>query len=137
MQLKYLFQVEYTDGTTFKQNKEDVSSTDPKRSAFYDVLQSGKPIKRFSLVEDKLINPKKVTVDLTDGHFEMNGVPFISEADRPLPVLPEAFTIVFFRRHIHQFNTTTNAELSHTISYFLGWKCWIAKKEYQQVIGIT
>src|SRR3990167_2816987 len=100
--MKYLFEVEYKDGTFFKQNEEDVSLTDPKRSAFFDIKQE--EVKRFTLEG----NGNTFCVDLTDGHFEVNGVSFFMH-DESLTY----FRLIYFRRHRHQFNRETREELSH------------------------
>jgi|SRR3989344_221862 len=107
--MKYLFEVEYTDGTFFQQNKEDVSLTDPKRSAFFDVKQE--EVKRFTLK-----GPNTFCVDLTDGHFEINGIS-IRLHDEQL----SDFRLIYFRRHRHQFNLALEEKL-HEITFRFGWQ---------------
>jgi len=70
MMLKYLFVVEYKDGSVYQQNTEDISVTDDKRSCFFDVVQEN--VLRFFLVDADNI----FCVDLTDGHFEVNKISF-------------------------------------------------------------
>src|SRR4051794_11407218 len=96
-QFTYLFFVEYADGTAFHQTPDDRSAIDPeKRSQFYDVLQSGQRIKRFSLVN----KTNRITVDLTTGLFEINGLRVLLEGEK-LPAIPERFDLIFYRQHTH------------------------------------
>ena len=119
MVLKYLFSVEYKDGSRFNQNKEDISSQDEKRSAFFDVCQE--EVVRFNLHGGGFLVKDKFTVDLTDGHFEVMGVPFFMH-DRALPL--KDFKLIFHRKHTHQFNMAGDKpkELSHEIDFCIGWK---------------
>lgn len=108
--LKYKFIAQYNDDTTFEQNAEDVSSKDPKRSAFYDVDQER--LTGFALYD----NDHVYAVDLLDGHFEINGIPFHATTT---PVNNRR--LIFFRRHQHNFNADME-EQNHTIEYHLGWQ---------------
>jgi len=140
--LKYLFVAEFIDGSVIEQTPEDRSKLDPeKRSEFYDVLQSGKELRSFSLVG----NGQKVTVDLITGLFEVNGLPILLESDK-LPTLPEKFTLIFYRQHTHDYNATYDTktgeqikreEAGHFIEYFIGWQCNIKGKNYQQKLAIS
>ena len=115
--LKYLFDVEFTDGSTYTQTPADRSVFDPeKRSCFYDVMQlieQGKQIKLFLLSDGK----NGFLVDLSDGHFEINGIPFFMHEQRDLT----DFRIIFFRQHTHHFNQD-NKEIGHEITYRMGWQ---------------
>jgi len=137
MNLKYLFIAEYTDGSFHHQSPEDKSRLEPDtRSEFYDVLQSGKEIKRFSLTD----GTHTVCVDLTDGQFEVNGFPLHLESEQ-LPTIPDTYTLIFYRQHTHSFNTKHEdnenpEEISHDVEYFIGWQTTIKGKNYQQKIGV-
>lgn len=124
MSLKYLFKVEYVDGTKFKQNKQDVSSLDRKRSAFYDVLNSGKDIKTFEV--------GKIKVNLQDGHFKVKGQEILVDEELP----PCKRKLIFYRQHQHDFSVSSNSELDHRVTYFLGWETTINRKKYKRIIGI-
>lgn len=133
MKLKYLFKVKFTDGTTFKQTDQDVSKIDPKRSAFYDVLHSEKPIKSFTL--SKLLD--YWTVDLETGEFSHNGIKFKLEWN----VKPGKKELIFQRQNeqdsVATFNKDTGKILSveqgaHRIVYFLGYK----QDEVEHIVGI-
>ena len=139
--LKYLFIVEYDDATSYKQGANDKSSIDPKRSEFYDVLHSGKTIKRFSLFGDN----QKVTVDLQTGLFDVNGLPILLESEK-LPTLPEKFELIFYRQWTVHQNVTYATKTGKTLKredagrfceYFIGWKCTINGKMYQQKLAIA
>lgn len=115
--LKYLFTAVYRDGTTYKQNWQDVSVIDPtKRSCFFDVKQDN--VKEFILKSDEDI----FSVNLDDGHFEVNGIPFFMH-DSGLGL--KDFRLIFYRQHEHKFNINGNGtkeQLSHDISYCIGWQ---------------
>lgn len=76
-------------------------------------------------------------VDLRDGHFEIDGVPFFMHEDPALL----GFKLIFYRQHTHNievFVKTGNVkeELSHQIVYRFGWQCTLGNKNYQQVMQI-
>ena len=110
LELKFLFSVEYKDGTVYEQNAEDVSVSDKKRSCFFDVKQD--EVKRFSLWGDG----NDYTVDLTDGHFEIAGVSFFMHSS---PVTN--FRLIYFRRHYHDFSTDLK-QRAHRVEYHFGWQ---------------
>jgi hypothetical protein len=110
--LKYLFTAQYTNGTTYQQNAEDVSHQDPLRSCFYDVDHT--QLASFSLTDGQTV----YTVSLQDGHFEVNGVAFAMH-DPQTPLTDRR--LIFFRQHTHTFNAGY-AELSHAIEYQMGWQ---------------
>lgn len=120
--LKYLFQCLYKDGSVFCQNPEDISSTDPKRSAFYDVKHD--QLEKFALFGEGNI----YAVDLITGHFEINGVQFfLHSIDRDNPL--KDFRLIFFRRHRHFVNVgftdgeqSSFEETDHVITYQFGWQ---------------
>lgn len=115
--LKYLFEVEYKDGSVFQQNADDVSKTDPLRSAFFDVKIP--EVKRFGLFDEE----NSYIVDLQDGHFEVNGKSFHMHDGEV-----KDFTLVYFRRvQQHKTNQVRDAEFigeptySTDMSFHLGW----------------
>jgi hypothetical protein len=140
--LKYLFFVEYTDGTIYQQTPEDKSKIDPeKRSEFYDVLHSGKIIKRFSLIGDG----NKVTVDLSTGLFYVNGLAVLLESDQ-LPTRPDLFDLIFYRQWTKDQNVTFSTKTGQILNrkpagsfceYFIGWRCTIAGREYKQKLAVA
>ena len=123
--LKYLFQAEYKDGTLFDQNHHDTSVTDPQKSAYFDVKQD--QLKSFHLIG----NGNKFTVNLEDGHFEVNGVPFAMH-EEPL----SNFRLIFFREHTHIYNVSSSQEQTHTVVYLLGWQTTHKGKNIKRVMRI-
>ena len=125
--LKYLFTAYYKDGTSYKQNEEDVSVTDPKRSCFFDVKQD--EIIAFVLRGEG----HRYWVDLTDGHFEIDRIPFQMH-EKPL----KDFKLIFFRQHTHTFKVSTmknkQEEMNHEVVYRMGWQCTVGGQNYQRVM---
>lgn len=109
MPLKYLFIAQYKDGSSFLQNKEDISTQDEKRSAFYDVKHED--LHTFSLLGEG----NNYLVDLINGCFSINGVPF-----RMHDTEVTNFKLVFYRQHTHTYKETE--EQDHIIVYFMGWE---------------
>jgi hypothetical protein len=140
--LKYLFKVLYHDGSTFEQSNDDKSQIDPKRSAFYDVLNSGKKIRSFGLFSQDGGRDQALVVDLIDGHFEHNGMVIMPGEILPGPA---PLKLIYFRQHQHDFTATYHAdgpatdqkEVDHRITYFIGWQCNINGKNYKQVLGVN
>jgi len=111
MPLKYLFIAYYADGTCYTQAPEDVSTVRPGFSAYDDIKHDD--LVRFTLVGQE----HDYAVDLTDGHFEIDGVPLRLHEEPPIAPL----RLIFFRRHRHGF-TQEHEELSHSIVYRIGWQ---------------
>ena len=131
--LTHLFKVEFADGSFINQDKNDKSSIDPNRSGFFDVIAKSKesPIKRFILFNvDHAQDDDQYEVDLTDGHFEVNGTPIWLHDEEHL----KDFRLIYFRRHKHQFNA--DGFSGHDIEYHLGWQTTFRGKNYQRTIAI-
>jgi len=109
--LKYLFTAEYKDDTRYEQNSGDVSISDSKRSCFFDIKQD--ELKKFSLHGEGNV----FSVDLEDGHFEVNEIPFYLEEH----IEGRKYRIVFWREHTHTLNPVIKEE-THKIVYLLGWQ---------------
>jgi len=121
--LKYLFEVTYQDGSTFNQNAEDVSATDPKRSAFFDVKLG--QIKTFSLVGEG----HRYMVDLEDGHFEIDGASFRMRGWEFLT----NFRLIFWRQRDHIWPPGEEVR----VVYLLGWQANDRKgRNIQRVLEI-
>lgn len=143
--LKYLFIAEFSDGSQYVQDKNDVSKLDPKRSQFYDVLQSGKKIVKFSLVYRLFgVQTDTWTVDLVQGTFEHNGKPFGVQLDQGHVGIKD-FTLYFFRNHERDLSVTYDLEsgnvlkaknAGHRIKYLLGFTYEFKGAEYKRVIEI-
>ena len=159
MKLSYLFECHFKDGTVIQQNEADVSSVDPGRSAFYDVMQRKDDIVVFGLFTNTS-QENAYAVDLRDGSFVVNGAKFSIPKEICTPVLttatdcePEAsiqsipfeptedqkYELLFFRRHRHVvvMGQDMADDLSHQIEYHLGWTTKVDGKEIQQTISIA
>lgn len=113
--LKYLFIAEYKDGTIYEQNVEDKPVIKNTGSSFSDVRIDD--VHRFYLVGAE----GSFCVDLNDGHFEVNKVPFyMHDCGEHL----KDFRLIFYRQHTHNVNIGVNSfkELSHEINYCIGWQ---------------
>lgn len=136
--LQYLFTAFFTDGTSFEQAADDVSFLDPKRSSFYDLLEmvkNGQKLQSFVLAGlDNEGKARRFGVDLLDGHFEIDGVPFWA-SPKNMPAIPEAFKLIFFRQHTHDMDLR-GIEKSHSIRYVIGWEANLQGRTYQQTIGV-
>lgn len=139
--LKYLFEAYFADGSFYVQTPEDTSLLDEKRNCYYDVLQSGKTIRRFSLVSID----HKFTVDLSTGLFEVDGFSLLLESEK-LPCLPEKFELVYYHQVTRDQNVTYDKSTGEVVKrenlpefreYFIGWKCFIKSKEYQVRMGVA
>lgn len=110
--LTHLFVAEFADGTSYQQNPEDISLIDPAKSSYYDIALRKDEVVRFSITDGM----NWYTVDLRDGAFEVNGLPF--EAHDQFATLPEKMELVYFREWRHEYpnvNQTPNR-------YFIGWE---------------
>ena len=131
--LTYFFTCCFNDGSTIQQTPEDTSKIDSTRSAFYDVLQCIDEVETFTLTKQ---DGRRHTymVDLRDGHFEIDGVPFFTSAEE----LPKAkFRLIYFHRHQHrvvQGQISTGDEA--LIQYFIGWQTLIDGKNFQSMISV-
>lgn len=130
--LKYLFRATFADDSIIQQTQDDVSPNDPKRSQFFDVLEKAKttPLTAFVLVGEG----HEYGVDLRDGHFEIDGVPFRFHEDEDY----KDFRIVFWRRHRHHIEVSIarNKEVGHEIAYRIGWQCTVKGKNYEEIMQI-
>ena len=124
MALQYLFKATYLDGTVYLQTPEDTSCTDPKRSCFFDLKLD--QLKTFQLEG----NGHTYLVDLADGHFEVDGVPFRFH-EYPLTEIK----LVYFRRHTHNFNIAME-EQSHTMCFRFGWQADENGKQVQRIMEL-
>ena len=126
--MKYLFTVQYKDGSVYQQNSGDQSIKDPARSCFYDVMLD--KVAQFTLSDG--IN--EYAVVLSDGHFEINSAPVYvgstPESVGPMPKQREAehgawgdLQLVYFRRNRQYLKLGSNVEEhSHDVEYHMGWQ---------------
>ena len=125
MPLKYLFEVDYKDKTTFYQNAGDISLTDSTRSAFFDVKPD--EVAFFSLRGEGRL----YSVDLKTGEFAVNGNWFRMH-EEPF----KDFRLIFYRRHLHEINREVGEETGHRVIYLLGWQTTHEGKNHQRIMYI-
>lgn len=129
--LKYLFTATFEDGTVIEQTQEDRSVLDPdKRSCFYDVVEKEKesPLVKFTLKG----SGHEYGVDLVDGHFEVDGLPF----NMIKGTLPE-YRIIYYRNVTRHFNAADGEQTGSQFMYCIGWQCTDDGKNYQRVMEIA
>jgi len=142
--LKYLFKTEYVDGTTFKQTKEDTSLVDPKRNAFYDVLNNPTRVKTFTL--ERYL--ERYSINLITGNFKINGVEIVPEpivdkqGNAQVVLNRKLIWYMSVKRILDATYSTINGsimkikEVPEDRTYYFGWETTIKGKNYKRVIGI-
>ena len=86
--LKYLYTVVYDDGSTYTQNKDDISIKDPSKSCYSDLRLDD--IATFTLTNGF----HTYSINMIDGGFSIDGsVPFYMNTE-PL----KDYQLVYFRR---------------------------------------
>jgi hypothetical protein len=114
------FVATFADGTQIFQNESDVSPTDPQKNCFFDVLERSKTGTLVSFV----ITDKKHAfgVDLRDGHFEVNGVPFFQHRPEFADQRYKDFRLVYFRTPKIEIDANTMEPTRGAVgSYTIGW----------------
>ena len=131
--LSYLFVCRFKDGTIIQQTAEDVSQKDSTRSSFYDVMQRLEEVETFTLVKQD-DRQHSFMVDLRDGHFEIDGVPFcVSSEELPNNV---KFRLIYFHRHQHRVVQGQSLMGEAPVQYFIGWQTNLLNGEnVQQTIS--
>lgn len=138
--LDYLFVAELHNGEIIQQSPLDASTIDPlKRSAFYDVTQQKSPVQRFSLVG----KGHMITIDLMDGHAEVDGR-VIYPPKKP----PEKSTLeLIYYRQVQQKLVSKimvrpdgmeveEKTLEPVLRYYIGWQTHYKGKNYKFELGI-
>lgn len=135
--LKYLFRAEYEDGHIIVQEADDQSKLDPQRSAFYDVLQYDSKLVTFMLFPAgvDMANDESAhtyEVDLIDGHFEIDGIPFKMHEVELID-----FRVLFFRVRDNHFRPD-GEYLGNDTHYRIGFQAndKHTKKNYEHWIEI-
>lgn len=169
LELRYIFVAQFNDGTEYVQNEEDVSSRNKKRSCYSDLCVWPKGQKDPTIGPDGLTiirddirafqlegpNNSIYTVDLLDGHFEVNHAPFIVPGELiPDEAKPAKLKLVYFRRRQqHQrvqlelvaedkagkvlgTKTTFIGEPTQNCAYHFGWSFEFEGKKYERTIVV-
>lgn len=122
----------FEDGSQIFQNERDESETTPGKNCYFDVLerQQRTPLVCFVLRN----NDRWYGVDLRDGHFEIDRVPFFQH-EQPL----KDFTLVYFRNvQIHRtVSVGSNAAPpvdTAELNYILGWEAFYKGESIKRII---
>jgi hypothetical protein len=144
--LKYLFTAELFNHSIIQQNPDDKPRFAPSGSAFTDVVPVLDQIKRFSLVSVlpmhdsnapeglkpylKIGEKAVITIDLQDGHCEINGEKIFAPAEVPEIV---KFKLIYYRTVGRQTNLLSEVKKTgiftlqeHVteprVDYVMGWQ---------------
>ncbi len=117
---QFHFVATFADGSQIFQNEEDRSLTVPEKNCFFDVLERSKTEQPISFV---ITNGEHVFgVDLRDGHFEVNGVPFFQHRPEFADQQYTDFCLVYFRSPKIEIDARTQEPIRGTVgSYTIGW----------------
>lgn len=126
------FEATFKDGTTYVEREDDTSEDTKNKNSFYDVLKRIKDVKSFSIVGDNTYS-----VNLIDGHFEVDGVPFIIH-DQFFEVTEGNIELVYWKEMRQEFNQELETIHRYVNRYFIGWKTINngGKKGIQHTIAI-
>lgn len=116
----FLFVATFEDGTQIFQNPEDRSAHVEGKNCFFDVLQYAEKSPLICFVLGSVEANWAVTfgVDLRDGHFEVNGIPFFQHRhDRETL---EGFRLIYFRNN--RIELSGDGISDHSVGYTLGWQ---------------
>ena len=105
---------EHSGGDVVIQDKHDLSKTDPKKSAYYDVKVED--VTRFTLYGTS----HTISVDLKDGSFLIDGLKvWLHPSDFPL----FDFRLIYKRRHWEDvvISPTNFKPVGSRMHYILGW----------------
>ncbi len=136
MKLRYLFVATLLDGTVIKQTQKDVCPTDSKRTAYWDLVlkdqfgngvldEEGKLTPRPDLKSFMLVGPEqRFTVDLVDGHFEIDGQRVGTIDGKPMIVPPpdSVLSLIYFRRRKHHFHIGNGKPTGESCEFHFGWQ---------------
>ena len=113
----FLFVATYADGSQIIQNEDDASETTAGKNCYYDVLSRvDKPVSFVITDGDKVFG-----VDLSDGHFEVNGVPFFQHRPELEPL--SDFDLVYCRTPEQTIDARSGKHISGRIAgYTIGWQ---------------
>lgn len=120
----YSFTATFEDGSTVELNSKDenddvsLSRTDGTGSRFTDVLEKEKESKLISFVIHN--DEKSVGVDLRDGHFEINGIPFWQH--RPDRENYQDFRVIYYRTVQQYANVGLEITSAQEIATAVGWQ---------------
>lgn len=121
---RWLFIAEFNDDTVVEQTQEDIchSRDDGTGSAFTDVIARENDLTGFMLRSTS--NDDYAFVDLVNGSFLINDVPFIAH-DQNFDPTKSKLKLVYFRENmveIVQSKDSSRPERHYVNRYFMGWE---------------
>ena len=134
----YSYTAVFEDGTVIEQDRNDengdrsLTRTDGTGSRFTDVLEKEKESKLISFVIHN--DNYSLGVDLRDGHFELNGVPFFQH--RPDQDNYKDFRIIYYRSVQRVMNQNGEQLSGSATSYTVGWQVTHNGKNVQRIVSI-
>lgn len=143
IKLTMLFSVIFNDGFVYKQNKNDVSISDPLKSCMTDVFtleEEHKGIKQFILEGEG----HTYSLELATGLFIMDGVSYPSQ-QFDVPVKRE---LIHYRRHQHSSTVGVIKDSignivmgkvhnkTHNWWYYFGWQVNLDGKNYHKIVNV-
>lgn len=121
----YQFVATFADGSQIFQNEQDVSELNSENNCFFDVLS--RPDQPVSFVITDGTNV--FGVDLRDGHFECNGIPFFQH--RPEHQKYKDFRLVYYRTpEIDIDQKSGTATRGKIAAYTIGWEVGTVEKTF-------
>ncbi len=131
--MRYLFKAFFNDETIIHQTPDDVSSTNPSKSSYYDVAQRLEDVVYFGLYSPE----HTYLVDLQDGHFEIDGVSFFVQdpSNQPPSSYIKDRRLIYYRTVTKHFVGNTEVG-SDPIEFVIGWQATVDGKNYQSTISV-
>lgn len=128
--MKYLFTVLLSNGEYIEQTIEDISKTNPYKSAYYDILEAEKQGHK-PLVFVLVGEGHNYLVDLRDGHFEFNEAPIYLHDHTP----EFEYRLIYYRNR-KKFFSQDYIELGEETTYHFGWQATVKGENIQHVFMI-
>lgn len=133
----YSFTATFEDGSVVELNHKeengDFSESKEGGSRFTDVLEKEKESKLISFVlhNDQI----SAGVDLRDGHFELNGVPFF--VHRPDREFYKDFRIIYYRTIQRCIDQDSGEEIDANVTgYTVGWQVTHNGQNVQRTVTV-
>jgi len=129
MTFKYLFKALLNDGSVIEQTQEDKSQTTEGKNAFFDVMQNFDKLRAFALYNQE--TGEEHLIDLQDGHFEVNQIPFAFHDEEIKDI-----RLIYFRRNLVLANITTSQVSQTVASYHFGFQALNAQGHNVQKVMV-
>lgn len=126
------FEADFKDGTTYQQGSKDVSIDTEGKNAFYDILQRQEDLLRFHVVHGDI----RYTVDLEDGHYEVNGNAFTIHDQNYTPA--GTLKLIYFKEMHQNFRVGEATPYEIKVNrMFIGWENNVENKNTKTTLAIV